>query len=122
MDHVMRGTYSPALYEHPEDYLPQLTSIFGGISPSQMSWDVVADYAQFLSQLYDSADAAVQAPNAKDHYQIMSDQIVTQMEIVDGEDLLRSQSVYEKIKHGKYQIGQVGDKQKGIKNELKEFA
>lgn len=65
-----------------------------------MSWDLVADYAQFLSQLYDSADSAVEAPNARSHYDTMSDQIVKQMEIVDGEDLLRSQSVYEKIKHG----------------------
>jgi dynactin complex subunit len=44
------------------------------------------------------------------------------MDIVDGEDLIRSQSVYEKIKHNKYQIGQVGDKQRAIKDEIKEFA
>ena len=44
------------------------------------------------------------------------------MEIVDGEDLLRSQSVYEKIKHTKYQIGQVGGRQTGIREEIKEFA
>lgn len=44
------------------------------------------------------------------------------MDIVDGEDLIRSQSVYEKIKHNKYQIGQVGDKHRAIKDEIKEFA
>jgi hypothetical protein len=73
--------------------------------------------------LYESGDASTRGLNAKDNYEMITDQIVKQMEIVDGEDLLRSQSVYEKIKHNKYQMGQVGsERQKALREELKEFA
>ncbi len=44
------------------------------------------------------------------------------MNIVDGEDLLRSQSVYEKIKHTKVALKNVGAKQQSMKDDLKDFA
>ena len=44
------------------------------------------------------------------------------MEIVDGEDLLRSQSVYENIKHNKYQHSQVASSRHPLRHEIKEFA
>ena len=118
MDNVMRTSLTQNR-KQPEDYAGELSGLFGVSKPS---WDSIADYASFLASLYDSADASVQAPHAKDNYELITDQIVKQMDIVDGEDLLRSQSVYEKIKHGKYQIGHVADRHKDIRQELKEFA
>jgi hypothetical protein len=118
MNNVMRVSLS-LNRKQPEDYAQELSSLFGTGKPT---WENIADYATFLSSLYDSANASLQSPNAKDNYEMITDQIVKQMEIVDGEDLLRSQSVYEKIKHNKYQIGSVGGRQQGIKDELKEFA
>lgn len=44
------------------------------------------------------------------------------MNIVDGEELLRSQSVYEKIKHTKLALNNVGAKQQSMKDDLKDFA
>ncbi len=119
MNNVMRVSISQNR-KQPEDYASELASIFG--TGSKPSWENVADYSSFLASLYESVQASTLAPNAKENYEMITDQIVKQMEIVDGEDLLRSQSVYEKIKHNKYQLGQVGDKQKGIREELKEFA
>jgi hypothetical protein len=43
------------------------------------------------------------------------------MEIVDGEDLLRSQSVYENIKHSKYQVNKVNTGG-SVRDDIKEFA
>jgi len=40
----------------------------------------------------------------------VSDYVVKQMDIVDGEDLLRSQSLYEMIKHTKHTLESVSQK------------
>jgi hypothetical protein len=119
MNNVMRVSISQGR-KQPDDYATELASIFG--TGSKPTWETVADYSSFLASLYESAQASTLAPNAKENYEMITDQIVKQMEIVDGEELLRSQSVYEKIKHNKYQLGQVGERQTGIREELKEFA
>lgn len=100
MDNVMRVAVTKNR-KQPEDYASELSSIFGGVG-SKPTWDAVADYASFLASLYEASDASIDAPHAKENYEMITDQIVKQMEIVDGEDLIRSQSVYEKIKHNKY--------------------
>jgi hypothetical protein len=46
---------------------------------------------------------------------------VKQLDIVDGEELLRSQSVFEMIKHTKDTIGRVGKREQGLRDELKDF-
>ena len=121
MNNVMRVSLTNNR-KQPEDYSSELSALFGGLG-GKPTWDSIADYAAFLSSLYESGDASTRGLNAKDNYEMITDQIVKQMEIVDGEDLLRSQSVYEKIKHNKYQMGQVGsERQKALREELKEFA
>ena len=105
--------------KQPEDYAGEVSSLLG----ARASWEEVAGYAQFLGSLYEAGERSTEGPNARDNYEVITDQIVRQMEIVDGEDLLRSQSVYEKIKHNKYQHTLVGGgRQKGLKEEIKEFA
>jgi hypothetical protein len=59
---------------------------------------------------------------AKENYELMSEYVVKQMSIVDGEDLLRSQSVYEKIKHTKFNIANVGRQRAALRDEVKDFA
>lgn len=44
------------------------------------------------------------------------------MDIVDAEELLRSQSLYEMITHTKKNFSQVGEKKSGLKAELRDFA
>jgi hypothetical protein len=43
------------------------------------------------------------------------------MNIVDGEELLRSQSVYEKIKHTKLALKNVGAKYQSLKDDIRDF-
>jgi len=43
------------------------------------------------------------------------------MNIIDGEELLRSQSVYEKIKHTRLALKNVGTKQLSLREDLKDF-
>jgi hypothetical protein len=87
-----------------------------------MTWDNLADYALFLSSLFDQGVKACEAVGARETYDLMTDYIVKQMNIVDGEDLLRSQSVYEKIKHTKHTIGKVGQRKASLRDEVKSFA
>ncbi len=53
MDSVMRFTNYNR--KQPEEYMSELQSIFAnsGFSKAQMTWDNIADYALFLTQLYD---------------------------------------------------------------------
>jgi hypothetical protein len=44
------------------------------------------------------------------------------MNIVDGEELLRSQSVYEKIKHTKVALKNVGAKHQTLKDDIRDFS
>jgi hypothetical protein len=59
---------------------------------------------------------------AKANYELMTDYIVKQMNIVDGEELLQSQSVYEKFKHTKLTIGQIGLQREAMREQVKDFA
>lgn len=52
----------------------------------------------------------------------MQDYLVRQMDIVDGEDLLRSQSVYEKIKHQKHKVDKIATFSQPLREEIKDFA
>ena len=72
---------------------------FGG--NKQLRWDQVAEYSGFLAELHAIGRKITQGKGVKEDYEKMSDYIVRQLEIVDGEDLLRSQSLYEMIKHTK---------------------
>ena len=87
MDNLMRISVT-ANRKQPDDYAAEMASTFG--VSTKPTWETVADYAAFLASLYESAQASTQSPNAKDNYEMITDQIVKQMEIVDGEDLLRS--------------------------------
>ncbi len=48
--------------------------------------------------------------------------MVRQLDIVDGEELLRSQSIYEMITHTKKNLNQVGNQNSSIHEEIKDFA
>ena len=101
MQAVMR--HSVQAVQNQDQHLQDLQKVLGG----NATWQIAADYAQFLSGLYDAGYKAVNenpSPNFLQDYQQMSDYIVRQMEIVDGEDLLRSQSLFEMIKHTKQNI------------------
>jgi|LauGreDrversion4_2_1035121.scaffolds.fasta_scaffold48451_1 hypothetical protein len=69
MDNVMRVAITKNR-KQPEDYASELSSIFGGSKPS---WDSIADYATFLASLYESSDASIESPHAKDNYEMITD-------------------------------------------------
>lgn len=56
MDNVLRVSLS-ANRKQPEDYGSELQSLFGG--NSKPSWSSIADYASFLSSLYESGEQAL---------------------------------------------------------------
>ena len=122
MDVIMRFTHYNK--KSPDEYQNELQSIFANsnLSKAQMTWENIADYALLLSQLYEQTTKAALEHGAKANYELMTDYIVKQMNIVDGEELLRSQSVYEKFKHTKLTIGQVGKQRETITEQVKDFA
>jgi hypothetical protein len=78
--------------------LADMQSVFGN---KQLSWENLADYSQFLSTLHDTGHTVTYAKGAQASYEAVSDYVVKQLDIVDGEELLRSQSMYEMITHTK---------------------
>jgi hypothetical protein len=104
----------------PDEYLSELQSLFPGTSQSSLSWDHLADYSLFLSQVYEQGYLANE--QSDNNYDLMRDYLVKQLDIIDGEDLIRSQSVYEKIKHQKHKIDKVATFSSSIREELRDFA
>lgn len=60
--------------------------LFGG--NKSLSWEHVGEYAGFLAKLYEAGNAATVGKEAE--FEQVSEYIVKQMNIVDGEELLRS--------------------------------
>ncbi len=118
MNELLRFTLS-LNRKTPEDYLSELHSLFPSSSEGTLSWSNLGDYALFLSSLYEQGYLASAA--GRENYELMQEYMVKQMDIVDGEDLLRSHSVYEKIKHLN-KIDKVATGAANIREEIKEFA
>lgn len=103
MKQVLRMTTNNdkgSMEEHLADLQGDLKGIFN--SP-HATYEDLAAYARFLSELSDIGSAVEKQQNAGD-YEQFTDYFVRQMDIVDGEELLRSQSLYEMIKHTKHRL------------------
>lgn len=85
-----------------EKALAQMQALFGG--NKQLAWAELAEYAAFLARLHEAGAEATLQKGAEEAYQAVSDYVVRQLDIVDGEELLRSQSIYEMITHTKKNI------------------
>jgi hypothetical protein len=121
MGAAMRFSLKEGREGNPNDkMLADMQSLFGG--NKNLTWDSLAEFSAYLSDLYDVGNQVTNAKGAKESYEVVSDYVVKQMEIVDAEDLLRSQSLYEMITHTKKNFGQVGEKKSGLKAELRDFA
>ena len=84
----------------------------------------MGEYAGFISAVHEAGYKATVGggKGVLQAYEQMTDYIVKQLEIVDGEELLRSQSVYEMIKHTSHTLEQVGKKGGNMREEVKNFA
>jgi hypothetical protein len=114
----IEGECSESHQVHLERLEKEMHAVFEG---KQVTFAEVADYAQFLSELYDIGALAQKEVNIAD-YEQMTDYMVRQMEIVDGEDLLRSQSLYEMIKHTKQRVGRVNESSDSLREQVRSFA
>ena len=79
--------------------LSQMQNLFGG--NKQLGWADLAEYTAFLARLHEAGAEATLGSGAEEAYQAVRDYVVRQLDIVDGEELLRSQSIYEMITHTK---------------------
>jgi|LauGreDrversion4_2_1035121.scaffolds.fasta_scaffold67638_7 hypothetical protein len=99
MGATMRYSMKEGREGNPNDrMLADMQSVFGNKS---LTWESLAEYSAYLSDFYDIGYNATTAKGAQANYELVSDYIMKQMNIVDGEDLLRSQSLYEMIVHTK---------------------
>lgn len=104
MGAAMRFSLKEGREGNPNDkMLADMQSIFGG--NKSLTWDSLAEFSAYLSDLYDTGNEVTNAKGAKESYEVVSDYVVRQMEIVDAEDLHRSQSLYEMITHTKKNFG-----------------
>ena len=92
--------------------------MFGG--SRQLDFEHIAQYAAFLKDLHE-VGYKVQASTDPDQYQQVSDYLVKQMEVVDGEELLRSQSLYEMIKHTREKIDRVNQSHANTRQQVREW-
>lgn len=101
MDNAMRSSVETVDHEQLK---VEMQNMFGGNRKTE--WQHVGEYACFLAKLYEAGATATIGKEAE--FEQVSEYIVQQMDIVDGEELLRSQSLYEMIKHTKQSLSNVG--------------
>ena len=84
-----------------------------------MTWDDIAEYSGFLSNIFVQGFEASETPQAKGHFDLVSEKMVNYMGTLDGDEAARQASAFQMLRDRKVELNSKSDKLRG---EIKSFA